>query len=452
MGYDDDMRVKILEAWDDKTNMSLADLIVKVKRYETAKITGRQQSNKLNAVYTHRKNKMAPKHNNEKRIVVCRKCKTTGHYDQNCSNKNAKCTFCRMNNHTTDECKNKKIHEEQLKQQEKSIANASATPSSTTTSGANSIQSEKLFFHNINSINCNSPMISLIGQQLDVDNHDVFEVEALADTGADECIMDKNTWRSLPGRKARLRQCNMRLTGANGLDLQVVGETNFELKVKESPKNKIWTRVIVMKNLNKPFILSVGALKKLSIIPADFPSVINAVNAGDTTTMNKLMYKASDLADCGCLKRSVVPNQPVKPPYELKEENRKKLEQFILDYYAISVFNKCEHQQLPILSGEPMQILIDKTRPRPVPANKPSTVPQHWEIQVRNDVNRDVRLGVIEKVPENTPQTYCVRMHAVRKHNGNPRRVVDFTELNRISHRQPHTTVRPFPLAVRIPR
>merc|ERR1712015_359618 len=90
MGYDDDMRVKILEAWDDKTNMSLADLIVKVKRYETAKIAGRQQSNELNAVSTHRRNKMAPKHNNEKRIVVCRKCKTAGHYDRYCSNKNAK--------------------------------------------------------------------------------------------------------------------------------------------------------------------------------------------------------------------------------------------------------------------------------------------------------------------------------------------------------------------------
>ena len=124
----------------------------------------------------------------------------------------------------------------------------------------------------------------------------------------------------------------------------------------------------------------------------------------------------------------------MKPPCELKIENRKKLEQFILDYFASSVFNKCEHQQLPILSGEPMRTIIDKTHPRPVPANTPSTVTQHWEIQVKNDVDRDVRLGVIKKVPENTLQTYCARMHAVRKHNGDPRCVVDFTELNRISY------------------
>ena len=50
--YDDNMRVKILEAWDDKTDMSLADLIVRVKRYETAKTTGRRQSNELNAQKT----------------------------------------------------------------------------------------------------------------------------------------------------------------------------------------------------------------------------------------------------------------------------------------------------------------------------------------------------------------------------------------------------------------
>ena len=40
------------------------------------------------------------------------------------------------------------------------------------------------------------------------------------------------------------------------MDLHIVGETNLELKVKESLKNRIWTRVIVVKDLNKPFILS----------------------------------------------------------------------------------------------------------------------------------------------------------------------------------------------------
>merc|ERR1712015_7865 len=105
------------------------------------------------------------------------------------------------------------------------------------------------------------------------------------------------------------------------------------------------------------------------------------------------------------------------------------------------MLNKCEHQQLPVLSGDPMRIMIDQTRAKPLQVNKPATIPQSWEAQVQNDVDRDVRLGVIKKVPENTPQTYCARMHAVCKHNGDPRRVVDFTELNRISYRQPHNFI-----------
>ena len=69
---------------------------------------------------------------------------------------------------------------------------------------------------------------------------------------------------------------------------------------------------------------------------------------------------------------------------------------------------------------------------------------------MKDDIDRDIRLGVIEPVPENTPQTYCARMHVVPKHNHEPRRVVDFTDLNRISIRQMHPTVKPFDLVCKI--
>ena len=42
-------------------------------------------------------------------------------------------------------------------------------------------------------------------------------------------------------------------------------------------------------------------------------------------------------------------------------------------------------------------------------------------------------------------------MHVVAKHNGDHRRVVDFTGLNRISVRQTHLTVKPFDPACKIP-
>ena len=90
------------------------------------------------------------------------------------------------------------------------------------------------------------------------------------------------------------------------------------------------------------------------------------------------------------------------------------------------------------------------TRIKPPAVNKLTNIPRAWEKRVKDDIDRDVRLGVIEKVPENTPQTFCARMHVVAKHNGDPRRVVDFTGLNAISLRQTHATVKPFDLAVRV--
>ena len=176
----------------------------------------------------------------------------------------------------------------------------------------------------------------------------------------------------------------MILTGANGSDPHVIIETNLELKVKESPKNRI--QGIVAKDLNKPFILSVGALKKLLIISPDIPAVFDFIKVGETNTIARLMYKGSDVADCGCLKRLAVPDPPMRPPCELKMENRKKLERSIVDYFARSVFNKCEDQQLPVLSGEPMQILIDQTHSKPPAANKLASIPRAWEKQVHDDI------------------------------------------------------------------
>ena len=68
--YDDNIQVKVLEVWDDKTDMSFADLIMRVNRYETAKTTSRQQFNELNTVSAHRRSKMALKYNNSELLYA----------------------------------------------------------------------------------------------------------------------------------------------------------------------------------------------------------------------------------------------------------------------------------------------------------------------------------------------------------------------------------------------
>merc|ERR1711954_184760 len=66
-------------------------------------------------------------------------------------------------------------------------------------------------------------------------------------------------------------------------------------------------------------------------------------------------------------------------------------------------------------------------------------------------LDRDCKLGVLEKVPVNDPVKWCHRMLITPKPNGEPRRVVDFTALNKYAPRQTHHTETPWALVSSIP-
>ena len=71
-------------------------------------------------------------------------------------------------------------------------------------------------------------------------------------------------------------------------------------------------------------------------------------------------------------------------------------------------------------------------------------VPIHWHDEVKADLDRDVRLGVIEPVPIGEPVTWCHRMVVCAKKNGKPRRTVDFQPLNAHATRETHHTQSPY--------
>ena len=81
----------------------------------------------------------------------------------------------------------------------------------------------------------------------------------------------------------------------------------------------------------------------------------------------------------------------------------------------------------------------------------PSVVLRHWEEKIRRDLDRDVAMGVLEKVDVNEPVTWCSRMVVTRKHNGEPGRTIDLQTLNEASLRQTHPTMPPFQKAMSIP-
>ena len=122
-----------------------------------------------------------------------------------------------------------------------------------------------------------------------------------------------------------------------------------------------------------------------------------------------------------------------------------------MDYYASTTFNVCEHQPLPMMKCEPLKLFLNPEA-RPVAVHKPAPVPIHWQDKVYADLERDVALGVLEKVGPNTPVTWCSRMVVTSKADGTPRRTVDLQPQNKQSVRQTHHTSTPFKLAEQIPQ
>ena len=103
------------------------------------------------------------------------------------------------------------------------------------------------------------------------------------------------------------------------------------------------------------------------------------------------------------------------------------------------------------MTGQPPLRIHIKPGSDPVAIRKPATIPVHWVDQVRKEIEQDIALGVLERVPSNTPTMWCSLMHVVGKKSGDPRRVVDMRALNAAMSRQTHTTEPPFRQAMSVP-
>ena len=153
---------------------------------------------------------------------------------------------------------------------------------------------------------------------------------------------------------------------------------------------------------------------------------------------------------CTCPDRTLPPPCPTELPYPPTVENITKLEDWIKERYAGSAFNQCSHQPLPLIkSTPPLRLYVEETT-RPVAVHKPVPIPMHWMKAVKEQLDKDVRLGVLEPVPVGEPVTWCSRMIVCPKKDGTPRRTVDLKCLNKAAARQTHATESPFHQAVSV--
>ena len=95
------------------------------------------------------------------------------------------------------------------------------------------------------------------------------------------------------------------------------------------------------------------------------------------------------------------------------------------------------------MSDPPMKIHVDPNA-KPIAVHKPIPIPHHWQEQVKKDLDRDMKLGIIEKVPMGVPTTWQSRMVMVANKSGKPKRTVDLSPLNKHCLRETHSTKVPF--------
>ena len=62
--------------------------------------------------------------------------------------------------------------------------------------------------------------------------------------------------------------------------------------------------------------------------------------------------------------------------------------------------------------------------------NKAAIIPIHLKARVKVDLDRDVRLGILEKVDINSPVRWLSRMLVIMKKCGAPRRIIDYKKLS----------------------
>ena len=268
------------------------------------------------------------------------------------------------------------------------------------------------------------------------------EVTAIADSGCQSPIMGLKMLYRLGLKKRDLVRIKATATSISGTSIDIIGVVMLRLSGtdKYSGKTAETAAQVRVANNVEDFYLSKQMMRDLGIIGKDFP---NVQVASVSTSSGK--------ASCGCPKRSPAPPLPEQLPFEATEENIGRMKAWILEQYGASAFNQCTHVPLPMMDCEPIRIHI-KPDAKPVAAMTASTVPIHLREAVQKQLDEDVALGILERVPIGTKTVWQARMHVVTKHDGTPRRTVDLRHLNDHCIRETEHVVPPYKQARLIPR
>ena len=263
---------------------------------------------------------------------------------------------------------------------------------------------------------------------------------SMADSGAQMLVGGLDIIHSLGLTKKDLIPLAMEVNAANKQSMGLLGGVLLTITGKDSDGNIRETRQLCyISNLVHTLFLSEQACTDLGIIEESFPRVGTFQPPGNPSPSGSINSQHSTAQrPCSCPPRTAPPPPPTTLPMPAVPENRERLQKWIEDKYASSAFNQCCHQELPLITGlPPLRLHVDPDK-TPVATHTPISIPIHWQKQVKEELDRDCRLGVLEPVPLDEPVSWCSRMVICPKQDGSPRRTVDLQALNKAAVRQTH--------------
>ena len=268
-------------------------------------------------------------------------------------------------------------------------------------------------------------------------------IDAVADTGCQTCTAGTDIIKQLCPLEY-LVPTRHKIVGITDTSLSVVGMALIQISCKNGRETK---QAVYVSERIQGLYLSESALKELGLVSGEFP---HQGFEGDLVRSQSVKSTDEKLIECECLPRMPTPTRPSNLPYEPIVENIPRMKKWLLDKFKSSAFNTCAHQPLQTMTGEPVKVQF-KEEAKPCAVHTPIPVPFHWKYQVKEEIERDVRLGIIEPVPQGAPTKWCSRMVVTSKKDGSPRRTVDLQKLNKATLRETHHTPSPFNLVSSIP-
>ena len=234
-----------------------------------------------------------------------------------------------------------------------------------------------------------------------------MQLDAMADTGAQMCILGRNQIHKLGMPVGDLEPASLGITIADGGQATNLGMVFLEISVKAPGGGTRVTKqqCYVLDGAGSLF-LSYEALVDLGSCPKGFPQVAASNVIGGQHQVQQEPGPGPQAPEelgaeprtCKCPKRARAPDPPLELPYPATVENIPRLREYIVERYSASAFNTCTHQALPLMKSAPALRLHVDPDATPVAVHRPGIVPAHLMESVKAGLDRDVRTGVLRKV------------------------------------------------------